>query len=63
MRLELVTVRAGAFAMGSADGQPDEQPLHEVWLDEFALAVHPVTNREYRLFVEGHGPSRSGHVR
>jgi formylglycine-generating enzyme len=50
MELELVTIAAGAFAMGSADGQPDEQPVHEVWLDAFAIGVHPVTNAEYRRF-------------
>lgn len=58
MQLELVTISAGAFAMGRADGQPDERPVHEVWLDEVALGVHPITNREYRRFVEatGHHP-------
>lgn len=58
MQLELVTIAAGAFAMGSDEGQPDEQPVHEVWVDEFALAVHPVTNAEYRRFVAatGHRP-------
>jgi formylglycine-generating enzyme required for sulfatase activity len=60
MRLELVTVPAGAFAMGSTEGQPDELPVHEVWLDEFALAVHPVTNREYRLFLEATGHRAPG---
>ena len=60
MRLELVTIPAGAFAMGSAEGQPDELPVHEVWLDEFALAVHPVTNRGYRLFVEATGRHAPG---
>ena len=58
MEIELVTIPAGAFAMGSEDGQPDERPVHSVWLDEFALAFHPVTNREYQRFVEatGHRP-------
>jgi formylglycine-generating enzyme required for sulfatase activity len=60
MRLELVTIPAGAFAMGSVDGQPDEQPVHEVWVDEFALAIHPVTNREYRLLLEATGHHAPG---
>src|ERR1051325_11313730 len=48
MQLDLVTIPAGPFAMGSEAGQPDERPVHEVWVGEFALAVHPVTNEEYR---------------
>jgi formylglycine-generating enzyme required for sulfatase activity len=57
--LDLVTIAAGAFPMGSEDGQPDERPVHTVWLDEFALAVHPVTNGDYRRFVvaTGHPPA------
>lgn len=55
MRPQLVTVAAGPFAMGSDDGQPDERPVHTVWVDEFALAVHPVTNRDYRAFVAATG--------
>jgi len=55
MQIERVTIAAGAFAMGSVHGQPDEQPVHEVWLDAFALAVHPVTNDEYRRFVAATG--------
>lgn len=66
MQLELVTIPAGAFAMGRADGQPDERPVHEVWLDEVALGIHPVTNREYRRFVEAtgrHPPAMFGNPR
>lgn len=50
MRLELVTLSAGPLLMGSERGQADEQPDHEVWLDEFALAVVPVTNRAYERY-------------
>jgi formylglycine-generating enzyme required for sulfatase activity len=55
MRFELVTVPAGAFAMGSDEGQPDERPVHEVELGGFALAVHPVTNAGYGRFVQATG--------
>ena len=66
VQLELVTIAAGPFTMGSAEGQPDEQPLHEVWLDEFSLSVHPVTNAEYLRFVAATGhrpPGMSGDER
>ncbi|MFY9343106.1 MAG: SUMF1/EgtB/PvdO family nonheme iron enzyme, partial [Planctomycetota bacterium] len=50
-----MNVPAGPFAMGSSDGLPDEQPVHTVWLDTFALAVHPVTNGDYRRFLAATG--------
>ena len=66
MRIDLVTVPAGAFAMGSDAGQPDERPVHRVWVDEFGLGVHPVTNAEYGQFVAATGqaaPSSFGDPR
>jgi formylglycine-generating enzyme required for sulfatase activity len=38
--------------MGSESGQENESPRHRVWIDEFGLGKFPVTNREYRIFVE-----------
>ena len=38
--------------MGGADGQEDERPIHRVWVDEFEMARHQVTKREYALFLE-----------
>jgi formylglycine-generating enzyme required for sulfatase activity len=55
MRPELVTIPAGAFTMGSANGQPDERPQRRVHVDTFALGVHPVTNAEYRRFLTATG--------
>ena len=37
--------------MGSADGDPDEQPPHRVHVDEFLMGRRPVTNAEYARFV------------
>ena len=31
-------IPAGWFVMGSAAGQPDEAPVHRVWVDAFELA-------------------------
>jgi sulfatase modifying factor 1 len=41
--------------MGSEAGREDERPLHRVELDAFAMGVHPVTNAEFDLFVQGTG--------
>jgi formylglycine-generating enzyme required for sulfatase activity len=36
-------VPAGPFLMGSRDGDPDEQPLHPVWLDAYWLTETPIS--------------------
>ena len=38
--------------MGSDQGQENEQPVHRVWIDAFAIGKFPVTNREYKIYVE-----------
>jgi len=52
---EAVRIPAGEFVMGADDGDEDERPSHSVAVDEFHLAVHPVTNREYARFVRASG--------
>jgi sulfatase modifying factor 1 len=51
-----VRIPAGTFSMGSTEGQDDEAPVHAVHVDEFELAVFPVTRVEYHQFIE-----RTGH--
>ena len=57
---EMVAIPKGDFLMGSASGAANESPIHSVWVDAFAVAKYPVTNREYAIFVEmtGHTPPR-----
>jgi iron(II)-dependent oxidoreductase len=53
-----VTVPAGEFWMGTDDrshAYDNERPRHSVWLDEFQIGMAPVTNEEYREFVEAGG--------
>ncbi len=60
MTTELILIPAGSFLRGSLEGQgdPDERPQREIYLDAFYIARHPVTNRQYREFVRrtGHEP-------
>jgi len=35
--------------------QDSERPVHRVWVDEFQLAAHQVTNRDYAHFIEATG--------
>ncbi|MCP4423009.1 MAG: SUMF1/EgtB/PvdO family nonheme iron enzyme, partial [Chloroflexi bacterium] len=47
-----VDIPAGEFVMGSSDGEEDEKPQHTLYLDNYQIARVPVTNAQYRLFVE-----------
>jgi iron(II)-dependent oxidoreductase len=49
---EIVVIPEGWFFMGSQSGPENEMPRHRVWLDAFGIGKFPVTNREYRIFVE-----------
>jgi len=52
---DIVTISAGWFLMGSMQGQENEQPCHRVWLDSFGIGRFPITNREYKKFIEATG--------
>lgn len=51
----LVKVPAGEFLMGSNNGDSNEKPVHEVYLDAYYIDKYEVTNRQYREFVEATG--------
>jgi len=56
VELILVCVPAGEFLMGAADAaknaDSDEKPQHKVHLDEFWMGKYPVTNAQYRAFLQ-----------
>jgi formylglycine-generating enzyme required for sulfatase activity len=47
----LVRIPAAWFLMGCDTGQDNEKPVHRVWVDEFLLAAHQVTNADYARFI------------
>ena len=59
----MVLIPAGEFQMGSNDGWNNEKPVHTVYVDEFYMHIHEVTNAEYKAFVDAN-PSwqRGGHL-
>lgn len=48
---ETVMIPQGEFLMGCEAGQENERPVHQVWVDRFAIGKFPVTNAQYRQFL------------
>jgi formylglycine-generating enzyme required for sulfatase activity len=48
----MIFVPGGTFRMGSEKHYPEEAPVHRVTVDGFWIDKYPVTNREFREFVE-----------
>jgi len=48
---EMVFVPAGAFWMGSKEGDEDEAPMHQVYLEAFWIDRYEVTNAQYAEFL------------
>ncbi|HXW73871.1 MAG TPA: formylglycine-generating enzyme family protein [Steroidobacteraceae bacterium] len=52
---DMIWIAGGVFRMGSEHHYPEEQPVHPVRVDGFWMDRTPVTNREFRRFVEATG--------
>jgi formylglycine-generating enzyme required for sulfatase activity len=48
-------IPAGDFLMGSANADEDERPVHRVFVSEFQIGRHPVTQEEYARFIRATG--------
>ena len=55
LRADMVRIPGGTFRMGSDRHYPEEAPVHRVTVDAFWMDRAPVTNREFRKFVEATG--------
>lgn len=53
----MVRIPGGEFTMGSdnADSKKDEKPVHRVKVDPFWMDATPVTNRQFKEFVDATG--------
>jgi formylglycine-generating enzyme required for sulfatase activity len=51
----IMLVPAGAFWMGRDDGPADEQPTHRVYVRDFWIERHKVTNAEFAAFLNAQG--------
>jgi len=52
----IMLVQAGAFWMGTDDGAADERPAHRVFVRDFWIDRHKVTNAEFAAFLGARGP-------
>jgi formylglycine-generating enzyme required for sulfatase activity len=54
----MVFVPAGYFTMGSATedlrniAEVDEWPQRQIWVDDFYIDIHEVTNAQYKLYID-----------
>jgi hypothetical protein len=48
-------VPAGEFVMGDNQGDDDEKPAHKVYLDAFYIGRYPVSNAEYKRYMDDIG--------
>ena len=53
---ELIRIPAGEFTMGT--DRERERPQRPVYLDEYYMAKHPVTNAQYARFIKATGHER-----
>jgi formylglycine-generating enzyme required for sulfatase activity len=51
----MVSIPAGEFTMGSQDGDPDERPAHQVYVDAFYIDKYEVTVGQYAPFQQAIG--------
>jgi formylglycine-generating enzyme required for sulfatase activity len=52
---EMIYIPAGEFYMGSDDGNDNQRPMHKIYVAAFYIDRYPVTNEEYKLFVDDTG--------
>lgn len=53
-------IPGGEFILGSDTGNEDETPQQTIFIDAFNIDIYPVTNAQYKEFVDatGHAPPR-----
>jgi len=52
---DMVSIAGGTFRMGSDRHYPEEAPVHQVTVSSFRIDRAPVTNRQFRQFIEATG--------
>ncbi|MBD3374127.1 SUMF1/EgtB/PvdO family nonheme iron enzyme [candidate division KSB1 bacterium] len=54
-------IPGGSFQMGNNKGLYDEEPVHQVTLDDFYMSRYPVTQAQFTMFVDAEGYNNVGY--
>jgi len=59
--IEFISVQGGCYQMGDSvgDGDPNERPVHQVCVTDFAIGKTEVTNAQYKKFRPEHNSGTS----
>jgi formylglycine-generating enzyme len=60
--MNMVLIPAGSVKVGSDIESDNEKPVHEVFVKEFYIDEHEVTNSQFRIFVEETGYKLPKHI-
>ncbi len=61
IQTDMVIIPEGEYTRGSNEGARDERPAHRVFLNSFAMDIHPVTNEQFVRFLEAMGGEKDSH--
>ncbi len=50
--IEMIQIPSGPFLMGSDEEYDEEKPRREVYLDAYEIAQYPLTNAQYKAFLD-----------
>ena len=60
LHTDMVIIQGGEFSRGSDDGNRDENPRHNIFIDSFAMDIHQVSNEQFIRFLEFMGGEKNG---
>ena len=61
---DMILIPAGEFQMGGGDrdAPSNEKPIHTVYLDDFYIDKYPVTNAQYKRFIDANPQWRKNRI-
>ena len=61
---KMIRIPRGEFLVGSSDNQAkdDKKPAHTVYVDEFYIDIYPVTNAQFKGFIDANPEWQKDHI-